>query len=288
MFESLCIFADKIEVRENEKMSEKDKALTVISEEEKALLAEAVFETEQGGFGNVTADNLKMPRLKLAQSLSKVLDEDDATYVPSAKVGDFTHSITKTNFCKSLSVIVLRFEQEVIEWQDGERGTIVDRYTVAEAEKVALKKGAFERIHKDTKNPLEDTYSFFLMIVGNEHESPVIFALSKTGISSAKTLITQITTRYISENDGFYATAGLIGKRAPQTAQVYTLTAIDKSKANNKWKLPIFEFDRFATLEEFKAAKAMFDIVKKIEVKDIPVDSDVPRPSQDDIDDSAF
>lgn len=81
---------------------------------------------QQGGNrGNegVGREDLTIPRIEVAQALSKCLDEsNEALYIPGAKQGNLYNSLNRRLYGSSVIVVPVTFSKQYLVWKDQKKG----------------------------------------------------------------------------------------------------------------------------------------------------------------------
>lgn len=112
------------------------------------------FEQYQGdGLGNVTADNLMIPRLGIIQKLSPQLDKNKSEYIKEAEVGDIVDVGTGDLFKEGIIFLPVLFKTDWLEWAPRASGrglinihrdsAILEQCTVDEKKRNVLPNGNY-------------------------------------------------------------------------------------------------------------------------------------------------
>lgn len=80
------------------------------------------LEDDQRGSEEVTGDDLTIPRLELAQGLSKCLKKNHAQHIEGAQEGMFYNNLTRELYGESVVVIPILFRKEYLVWRDQDEG----------------------------------------------------------------------------------------------------------------------------------------------------------------------
>lgn len=179
--------------------------------------------TRVQGFEALGIDTMAVPFLKVLNALSPELNEDNKEYIKGAKQGDVINSITKTNYGRSFDFVVLQLDHMFVEWQPN-RGGFVGYHTPQEAIQLAVDKTKFGKWLTMDGNELQETYMYYLLIVGHEHEGVVIFSADSADIKNAKKLNTLLMNQRFADNS-----------KAPPFCQVYTATSSKMVNEKGTW-----------------------------------------------------
>lgn len=147
------------------------------------------FLEEQAGAGleNVDIQDMSLPFLRVAQSLSPQLDKDSDAYMEGLELGMFFNTVTKFIYGKEVGLIPIRYERAWIEWHP-DRGGYVGKHSPGS---IKIDKSEFSK-WKYNGNVISDTMMFYCLISGHLDHGPILFCLSSTGIKHAKNWLTQI------------------------------------------------------------------------------------------------
>jgi hypothetical protein len=174
---------------------------------------------------DITMDDLKIPFIALAQSDSKILDEDEEVYAPGGEAGMLFNGATREYYNDLILVLAVR-RTTYVEWAP-DRGGFVDEHdskspVVADAKANAVKK---HDLRTEAGNELQETRSIFGIICDKDMNPMgycvVPFASSK--MAPWRDYWTVIDTARVS-------------KRAPLYAHTVRLSSRkDKNKAGDKF-----------------------------------------------------
>jgi len=227
-------------------MSEKEKELVETQESNLRLSGDGQGVGKQpAGFDEVDKDDLKMPRLAILQGLSKLCAEG------KGKMGQIANSITREIYGDSVEFIPLFMFKSRAQFQVGKglvmmsRDNITVTMGVDEYEKyidMSVEEVPGASWTGKTPPTFNLVYNVPSLIVGRLSEFPAALAMMKTAVKSAKDFIS--TARYSGED---------------MFARVYKLSAKIKSNEKGTYAVPVIEFVRRATDEEYTAAKRVFD-----------------------------
>lgn len=237
-------------------MSEEQKALAK-KEEGKLRLSGSDGAKQAAGFDEVDKEDLKMPRLAILQGLSKLCVEG------KAKMGEIGNSITREVYGNSIEFIPLFMFKTRAMFEVG-KGLVMlsrDNITVTMGlgeHEVYVGKPVEEVPGSSWKGKEPPTFNLVYnipsVIVDRLGDFPVSLAMMKTAVKPAKDFISMAK---FSGEDMF--------------ARVYKLSSKIESNDKGTYAVPVIEFLRRATDEEYIAAKKLFDSWYRRK-KDISVD----------------
>ena len=209
------------------------------------------------GFDELEEGDIKMSRLSIGQGLSQVVIDG------KAKMGDVYQTITNEVFGESVELIPL-FMFKTRARFDTERGLVMmsrDNETVTMAiDELAEYLGKpVEEVPGsawDGKTPpsFSVVYNFPVLLASHLMSFPISLSLMKTAVKPAKEFLSM--ARYSGED---------------MFARVYTLKSEIVKGTKGTYALPVIEFSRRCTDEEYGRAKAVFDKLYRRK-KDIAVE----------------
>jgi hypothetical protein len=203
------------------------------------------------GFGNVTARDMVIPRLKLLQGLSPEVKEDPRTYIQ----GEWFHTILGDMLGKSLGIVPLQVQRSLELWapRDDDRGLLarsLDGQTWATGGntkhevRIGGRKVIWDTMDSvgesglaefgtskpgDPKSPPAAalTYRLALYLLEHEEISPALYIASRMATRPLQDLITRVQARHMGGT--------------PFYQQQYTLDAILTKRGPNEFFTPKFK-----------------------------------------------
>lgn len=226
---------------------EKNKDKDIAKKEENAIrVSGGVGDTKiPAGFESLEEGDIKIARLSLVQGLSQVAIDGKAS------MGQLFNTITQEIYGDSIEIIPLFMFKTRAQF-DTERGLVMmSRDNI----KVTM---AIDEFAEYIDKPVEEVpgaewsgneppifcqvYNFPCLLVGQLAQFPVSLSLMRTAVKAAKTFLSM--ARYSGED---------------MFARVYKIsTKIEKGKKGT-YAVPVIEFDRRCTDEEYAFAKQIFD-----------------------------
>ena len=212
---------------------------------------------QPAGFDEVDKEDLKMPRLAILQGLSKLCTEG------KGKMGQIANSITREIYGESVEFIPLFMFKTRAQFELGKGLVMMSRDNIT----VTMGVDDYEQY---VGQPVEEVpgsawtgkvpptfnlvYNVPSLIVGRLSEFPTALVMMKTAVKPAKEFIS--AARYSGED---------------MFARVYKLSAKIETGDKGTYAVPVIEFVRRATDEEYLSAKHVFDQWYRRK-KDIAVD----------------
>lgn len=226
--------------------------------------------SEQTGnyqFGNIDQSDLIIPRIKLLQALSPEIQDFE-----TARPGNFWHSVASEMLGKELRIIPILLRKSFVLWapRGDDRGILARANdgvhwdppnmefrvrpkgspgeVVWKTAETVDKSGLAEfgtSIPGDPKSPpaASLTYNILVLVAGKTEMGPALLLNTRSAVRPAKDLISKVTAR----------------RNVPSFAQVYRMVV----KEDKGPQGPFFNYgyasDGFATEEEFRLGKDIFD-----------------------------
>lgn len=203
--------------------------------------------------------DIKMPRLSIMQSTSKLVSQD------KAKIGDMAHSITSENFGKALEFVPLFMFKTHVKFEVGQGLVLLSR----DNKIVDFGKGVFEKyiskpisevphdknplvnaIDWDGKNPpsFSLVYNILILVAGSRiSEFPMILPLMRTSADTAKDFLSMV--KYSGED---------------MFARVYKISNTLEENDKGRFAVPSIEFVRRCDDKEYQVAQAAFAELHKV------------------------
>jgi hypothetical protein len=209
------------------------------------------------GFDEIEEGDIKMSRLAIGQGLSPVVIEG------KAKMGDLYQTITNEVFGESVEFIPLfmfktraRFDTErglVMMSRDNETVTMaIDEFAEYLGRSVEEVPGS--AWDGDKPPSFSVVYNFPLLLTSHLKQFPLALSLMKTAVKPAKEFLSM--ARYSGED---------------MFARVYKIKSEIVKGTKGTYALPVIEFSRRCTDEEYAVAKMVFDEIYRRK-KDIDVE----------------
>lgn len=181
---------------------------------------------EYTGFENVDNDSLSIPFLKIAQSTSPQVNEDDPGHIKGLKPGYFYNNISCRNLEKVVKVVALGYYRLFVEWAEGSNAPETT-YTKFELEK-AVNAGEVEKngvFYKSSAgNPIKDTRYFFVSLPDFPEDGILLFPLASTSITHAKKWLTKASMLMMPN-----------GKPYPLFAHIWEMSTALNENDFGKW-----------------------------------------------------
>jgi hypothetical protein len=219
-------------------------------------------EFEDAGFEGADSDAYAIPFLRILQSNSPQVNEDEESYIDGAKPGMFFNTVSRKVYGKEVKVIPIRYKRDFVEWRPDRGGfagnhgadpSLLEECTRNERNQDVLPNG----------NVLQDTRNHFVMIADSIEDGPMVFSLTSTGIRHSKNWMSSMVALRL-EN----------GKKPPMFYSIWELRTVINENDEGKWyqvgsksMTGIKWMSWLETEAQYNAAKAAFELTEsKIEV----------------------
>lgn len=204
------------------------------------------------GSENVATEDLKIPRVLLAQGLSPELVEGDPAYIPGIKLGDAFNSVTREVYGKGpIEVVIVRAEPvKYIEFypRNSAEGKGVKDFDVKPDDPRT-------RWQDDGKPPVATKFLEFVALLGADLE-PVILTFKGTGLKTARDLSTFIKLPVKGHGN------------VPAFARRFSLTASVVRDGDKTYAVFTARPTGFVDEATYAKASAFFESIKKRKVAD--------------------
>lgn len=192
------------------------------------------FEMDAGnGFEEADEASYAIPFLKILQSLSPQIDEDDGNYVEGAKVGMIFNTVT-SEIMNEVKVLPCYQKRSFLEWVPrsagggfaGEHNTGSD--VVKETEARGERDGG--KMIMENGNEMMDTRNHYVLIIKDDGSfSPAIISMSSTQIKVSKIWMSRMNeVKLRNKAQQLYT--------PPMYSHYFNLTTKTESKGDDKWK----------------------------------------------------
>lgn len=226
-------------------------------------------EKSKAGLENITNDDVKMPRLALAQQMSPELQEMDPKYVDGLKVGDFFNTLLKEVYGKGpLTFVVIRNDKPrgVEFFPRAEGGGVKDFNVPLTDPRMQFTDGPDGKRVKPVATKFYD-YVLYLP----EFDHLVAMSLKGSALGTAKNLNAMIVMRNKPCYAGLYTVLSTMQKNAKGT---FAVPVVD----NAGWVQTKSDYDRFVALhEQFKGKELKIDREPGEDDEDFPTDGSSPQ-----------
>lgn len=205
------------------------------------------------GSENITADELKIPRVLLAQALSPQLIEGDGSYIEGLKLGDAFNSVSREIYGKGpFEIIVVRAEPaRYIEFypRNSTEGKGVKDFNVA-ADDPRTK-------WQDDQPPRATKFMEFVVLLGESLEPAILSfkCTNKRTREAARDLATYVKLPLKVEGKGQVA--------VPAFARRYSITTTVVRDGDKTYAVPVISIAGLTGGAAYAAADSFYESIKK-------------------------
>lgn len=216
-------------------------------------------------------EDVIVPRIRIAQSMSRATKPVREEYIPGLAEGEFYNNLTKQNYGPG----PLYFA--IVKREPKPRFVIFDKeFNLVEADvppddpRTQWTKATPDEIRPSIKPVATKMYDYVIVLL--DTMQPVLMSLASTAIKAAKQL------------NGLISYSGI---PVPTYARRFVMTTRDKNNTQNVWKIPVFaNADIVRSPEQLKALKQMHETFAGLSVLDMDRDvSDIVNSEVSPVDD---
>jgi hypothetical protein len=223
--------------------------------EEAAIEALPTFLAESRGLGTegLTREDVRTPRLKLAQGLSPQMVKSDPGFIKGLTLGDAFNDLTSEIYGPGpFTMIVVRKDPpRWVEFDPDDRRVVVDRAVPAGDPRTQWTDDEKGRRQK----PLATKFYDYVVLLGPGRE-PVALSFSSTGIATAQTINSFI---------------GLVHRQTGRPLDIfakrYEIASVERKNDKGTWYLWSVRQAGLVSEKEYAHARAVYDVFKTREVE---------------------
>lgn len=221
----------------------------------RAEVPDYIRQSQGRGSENVEMQDLVIPRIELAQALSKCVIEGDGQYIEGCKQGMLYNSVTRELYGASVMVVPAYFKKQFLNWRDRQKGGgFGGAYdTAAEAHE-----NIGTRDNQDEWEAVETAMQIVLVVNMEDYTT------SEAVVSCARTKM-KVSRQWNSliRVNGF-----------DRFSRLYELFSVDETNAMNQpYKNIAIRYVDFAPLDVFKAAEALYNSIasgaRQVKIDDV-------------------
>lgn len=246
-----------------------------------------------GGQGFETADKdaYAIPFLRILQSNSPQVNEDEEAYIEGAKAGIIFNTITGELYGKKLQIVPVHYGRSFIEWAPNRGGFVKDNGPDPKILERVVQVDDKNNSILDNGNIIQDTRNHYILLAEFPELGPLIMSMSSTGIKHSRKFMTIMSNLQLPNEGG----------KAPMFAGVWVLESILNKNDEGSWygfgnkAKTCIEFHRFVDKKQLDAALQAREIVTSGDVKvdwesamdnAKEINPDEVKPGQDNFDES--
>jgi len=176
------------------------------------------------GFEGADVDAYAVPFLRVLQTNSPQVNEDEESYIKGAKPGMFFNTIARKHYGKKIQIIPVYYQRDFVEWLPDRGGFIRSHGPNPQILDRVTERNERNQDILDNGNIIQDTKNHYVLVANNLEEGPVIFSLTSTGIKHSRTWMSRMRE---------LKTPG--GKPAAMFTSVYEVTTVINENDDGKW-----------------------------------------------------
>lgn len=233
------------------------KSKSVVKKEEMPVALMNEMDNAQGaGFETADMSAYAVPFLRILQTNSPQINEDEDCYIKGAKGGMFFNTIANEVYGKEVKVIPLTYQRDFVEWKPNRGGfvrthgsnpKILDRIVEVDDKNNNI---------LDNGNVLQDSRNHYVLLADNLSAGPIILSMVSTGVKHSRKWMTAM--RMLKTPNG---------KEAPMFSSVYTLKTTMNENDEGKWyqigdkNVTLIDRENWVNQEQWEAAKAAAELI---------------------------
>ena len=210
------------------------------------------------GFEQADASAFAIPFLRILQSNSPQVNEDDESYIKGAKPGMFYNSVTGETFGKEILVIPFFYARDFIEWLPNRGGFVCshgkDPAILQQVTHVDERNNQF----LPNGNVIQDFRNHYILLPESLNSGPMVFSLASTGIKHSRKWMTMMSNLMLPDSN----------YKAPMFGAVWRIGTVLNKNDDGQWyqigdkTATNVKFERWISSDELTyalSAKKMMD-----------------------------
>lgn len=178
------------------------------------------------GFEDTDKDAFAVPFLRILQSNSPQVNEDEDAYTKGAKPGMFFNNVSNELFGKEIVVIPVHYLRSFIEWKPNRGGFVRDHGPDPRIKDKCVPREEGERHdYLENGNIIQDTRNHYLLVQREDGSlDPCILSLSSTGIKHSRKWMSMMRSLLIPT-----------GAAAPMFSSKYRIKTVLNKNDDGSW-----------------------------------------------------
>tara|TARA_R110002051_G_scaffold159926_2_gene231395 strand:- start:4104 stop:4883 length:780 start_codon:yes stop_codon:yes gene_type:complete len=224
----------------------KDKQVSKAKENLPSLDVNMFVEDSSSGLENVSADDLAIPFLRLAQALSPQVNEREGAYIKDCKQGDIFNTVDNTFYKgdQGVQVVPVSYKRSYLEWAPDRKGLV----TVHESSEILKDVSKNDRgvDYLPNGNQLQTTANHYVLILdGNGNWGQAILAFAGSQLKKSRKWNSIMSGLKMTTTDGKVFTP-------PTFSHKYLLKSVVEQNDQGSW----FGWD-ISIVEQLSAEEAV-------------------------------
>lgn len=221
------------------------------------------------GLEDLSKDDLAIPFLTILQSGSPQVKRSDGQYVEGAAEGMLFNTVTKEvidPIKDPVIVVAAAYERHYVEWRIRENGGgFIKQHPADPAIQAPCIRDEKSRDILPNGNQLNDTRTFYVMVIKDGMPSPAVITMTSTQIRKAKQWLMQQSLLKLKRADGTSYTP-------PMFAAKWRLTTVPESNDRGSWMGWKFENEGYLAGPKDPVFVTAMDFHKSIAAGTVQVD----------------
>jgi hypothetical protein len=192
---------------------------------------EGMEEYSGTGFGEVGAEDLSIPFLRILAQLSPQVNKQDGAYVPGAEAGMMFNTVLNEVYDgeKGIQVVPCHYNRRFVEWKQREQGGgYVGSYLPDDPIKDTTTQNERGQDMLPNGNILTNTSQFFVLMLHPQFGAQrVLMTMSSTQLKKGRKWLTQAQSMTAKGKNGIYV--------LPLMSQVYTVKTTPEKNDKGNW-----------------------------------------------------
>lgn len=134
------------------------------------------------GSENVGTKDITIPRIEVAQALSKCLKESDPGHIDGAKQGHLYNSVTRNLYGSSAVIVPIMFKREYLIWKNRQKGG--GFRGAFDTEEAALR--AKKLLDDGADCEVQETHQQFVLVVDNKRIDEAVISMSRSKLKASR------------------------------------------------------------------------------------------------------
>jgi hypothetical protein len=224
-----------------------------VATQKQEVIPAYITQNDRRGKEHITREDMRMPRLSLAQGMSPQVTKGDPSFIPELRIGDAFNDLTGEVYGDvPLDVVIVRTDRP--RWVEfGEDRGVVDPDVKPGDPRTEF---TTDPITKERVKPIATKYYDYVILLGSNLE-PMALSFKGSGIKTAMRLNTLINI-----------------KPVPVFACRYQLTSTQMKNDQGTWYVFSVRQNGFVDEETYKKAEALFETIKE---KAVEFDKSAPE-----------
>jgi hypothetical protein len=177
------------------------------------------------GFEEADKDAFAIPFLRILQTGSPQVSEDESSYIDGAKPGMFFNTITNEVYGASLELIPITYSRSFIEWAPNRGGFVMDHGSDPSIlDRVVTIDDKHNSI-LDNGNIIQDTRNHIVLLAEAPESGPIIMSMTSTGIKHSRKWMTLMQGVMLPNST----------KKAPMFACKWLVNTVKNENDEGKW-----------------------------------------------------